>query len=74
MIDLDQLDREHVPFTDTNGQPIAVPGEKKLASEFPIQCRKDAKAYPCDVRQLLDLIKEMRAGASVPPPVTASQT
>jgi hypothetical protein len=71
MIDLARLDQEHVPFTDTQGNPAPVPGNRKRASDFPIQCRKDAQAYPCDVRQLLDLVQEMRTGVSVPPPLTA---
>lgn len=60
MIDVVKLNGQHVPFTDSAGNPISVPGERKLAADQPIQCRKCLLAWPCETRQLLDVIERLQ--------------
>jgi hypothetical protein len=52
MIDLKLLTQEHVPNVPRTRD------EKGPVNE-PVQCRKDLQVYPCDIKQLLDMIKEL---------------
>ena len=53
---VDRLAREHVPYTNEKGEPVAVPGMNKKAGDFPTQCRACLQQWECETRRLLDLL------------------
>lgn len=56
-LDLKRLDMQHQP-----NEPRTIDGQGRKVNEPP-QCRHDLEAWPCEKRQLIDMIKALTQGA-----------
>jgi Fe-S-cluster-containing hydrogenase component 2 len=55
----ERLAAEHAPLTDKDGKPEPRVGGFKKDESIPIQCRKCLRAWPCETRQLLNIIDDL---------------